>query len=127
MDLKGITVHNNTGDLLVYADSLFKNVFFNLIDNAVRHGETIAEIRFFTEPQERGYAIVMEDNGIGIPADEKEKIFLKGFGKNTGHGLFLSREILGITGITIREAGESGRGARFEILVPEGAFRPTAS
>jgi hypothetical protein len=38
-------------------------------------------------------------------------------------GLFLSREILSITGITIRETGEPGNGARFEMLVPKMVWR----
>jgi len=38
-------------------------------------------------------------------------------------GLFLSREILAITGISISENGEPGKGARFEIRVPPGKFR----
>ncbi len=50
-------------------------------------------------------------------------LFSRGFGHNTGLGLFLSREILAITGITISETGETGRGARFEIVVPEGVWR----
>jgi len=54
--------------------------------------------------------ITVEDNGIGIPLDEKQKIFLKGFGKHTGFGLFLVREILAITGITIHETGRHGHG-----------------
>jgi signal transduction histidine kinase len=49
-----------------------------------------------------------------------ERIFEQGFGKNTGLGLFLSREILAITGITITENGVPGKGARFEITVPRG-------
>jgi signal transduction histidine kinase len=75
--------------------------------------------------QESGddHVIVCEDNGIGIPAGEKEKIFERGFGQNTGLGLFLAREILDITGITIKETGEPGKGARFEIMIPEGAWR----
>lgn len=67
--------------------------------------------------------ITCEDNGSGVPVDEKDRIFEKGFGRNTGFGLFISREVLGITGITIRETGEPGKGARFEIVVPKGAWR----
>ena len=67
--------------------------------------------------------IVCEDDGNGISPEEKEKIFDRGFGKNTGLGLFLSREILAITGITINETGESGKGARFEMVVPKGMYR----
>jgi signal transduction histidine kinase len=67
--------------------------------------------------------ILFEDNGVGIPAEDKTKLFTKGFGKNTGLGLFLSREILAITGITITENGEPGEGARFEIRVPKAMYR----
>jgi len=51
------------------------------------------------------------------------KIFRQGFGKYTGFGLNLSREIREITGITIRECGEPGKGSRFEIRVSEGKYR----
>lgn len=71
-----------------------------------------------------GYAVITcEDNGIGISSGEKEQIFTYAYGSNTGMGLFLVREILAITGITIRETGTPGQGARFEILVPAGGFR----
>ena len=67
--------------------------------------------------------ITWEDNGMGIAEDDKEKIFRRGYGKNTGMGLFLVREILSLTGISIRETGVAGSGARFEIVVPEGKYR----
>ncbi|MEI6842441.1 MAG: ATP-binding protein, partial [Methanomicrobiales archaeon] len=70
-----------------------------------------------------GLTITWEDDGTGVSAGEKEKIFERGFGKNTGFGLFLVREILDITSITIRETGEPGQGARFEITVPDGKYR----
>ena len=53
--------------------------------------------------------IFCEDDGIGIPNDEKERIFSYAYGSNTGMGLFLVREILAITGITIRETGTPGK------------------
>jgi signal transduction histidine kinase len=65
-----------------------------------------------------GIRIVWEDNGTGVPDGEKEHIFERGFGNNTGLGLFLCREILAITGIGIHETGVSGNGARFEITIP---------
>jgi len=67
--------------------------------------------------------ITFEDNGSGIPENLKERIFDRGYGTNTGFGLFLIREILDITRITIRETGTPGTGARFEITVPAGAYR----
>jgi signal transduction histidine kinase len=67
--------------------------------------------------------LVFEDNGVGIPSSEKEMIFERGYGKNTGFGLFLIREILSITGLSIKENGIPGKGVRFEITVPQGVYR----
>ena len=107
----------------VFADPMIERVFFNLFDNATRHGEKVTKIVVSCEQASDGLIIIVEDNGIGIPLDEKEKIFEKGFGKNTGFGLFLVREILAITGITVTETGEPGKGARFEIVVPKDMYR----
>ncbi|HII99110.1 MAG TPA: PAS domain S-box protein [Methanoregula sp.] len=108
---------------VIFADPLIGRVFFNLVDNAVRHAGKITMIRFWVQESGDGAIIFCEDDGNGIAAEEKQKIFDRGFGRNTGLGLFLSREILSITGITIRETGEPGKGARFEIVVPGGAGR----
>lgn len=54
--------------------------------------------------------------------DIKDRIFDRGFWKNIWLGLFLIKEILSITGITIEENGTPGEGARFEITVPKGAY-----
>jgi len=80
-------------------------------------------LRFSALESGDDHLIVCEDDGEGIPVEEREKVFEWGFGKNTGLGLFLSREILDITGITIKETGEPGTGARFELTVPKGAWR----
>ena len=93
----------------VFADPLIVKVCYNLMDNAVRHGGKITTIRFFGEERDGDHIVVCEDDGAGIPAEEKEQIFERGFGKNTGMGLFLSAEILSITGITIRETVNRGK------------------
>jgi signal transduction histidine kinase len=102
---------------------MLERVFFNLIDNAVRHGDTVTAIRVTCQPDPDGLVIIVGDNGVGVPSDQKEKIFEKGYGKHTGFGLFLAREILAITGIIILETGSQGKGARFEIIVPKGMYR----
>jgi PAS domain S-box-containing protein len=111
----------------VFADPMLERVFFNLMDNAVRHGERVTTITVGCTNDPGNLVIWIEDNGVGVPPDKKEKIFEKGYGKHTGFGLFLAREILGITGITIHETGEHGKGARFEITVPKGSFRVESS
>lgn len=107
----------------VFADPLVVKVFYNLLDNAVRYGQKITAIRFSLLEHDSRAVIVCEDDGVGVPAGDKARIFEKGFGKNTGLGLALSREILDITGITITETGTPGAGARFEITVPAGSCR----
>jgi signal transduction histidine kinase len=118
-----LSVVLNTGTLEIYADLLIEKVFFNLIENALRHGEHVTRIHVSYQQTEKGVILAIDDDGIGIPEQEKDQIFTRGFGKHTGYGLFLAREILAITGITIRETGESGKGARFEMMVPEAAYR----
>jgi PAS domain S-box-containing protein len=112
-----------TCDAEVYADPMLERVFYNLIDNAIRHGETVTAITVSCRPDPDGLVIVVGDNGIGVPHNLKDTIFEKGYGKNTGFGLFLAREILAITGIIIIETGTYRNGAQFEIIVPKGMYR----
>jgi len=107
----------------VFADPLIAKVFYNLMDNAVRHGKKITTVRFSMEERDGNQIVVCEDDGEGVPEDEKKRIFIRGSGKNTGLGLALSREILDITGISIEETGVPGKGARFEISVPRDRTR----
>lgn len=96
---------------------------YNLTDNTIRHGETATEVQISINTGKEDIKIIWSDNGVGVPLDNKENIFHRGVGKNTGLGLFLIREILAITGMTIKETGEPGKGARFEITVPNGMWR----
>lgn len=121
-----ITVTTRCPGLEVYADPLLAKVFYNLLDNALRYGgPAMTAISIAAQESDSGLIILVEDDGRGIAGEEKAMLFLRGFGHNTGLGLFLSREILAITGITITETGEAGKGARFEILVPKGKYRVT--
>ncbi|HXX55152.1 MAG TPA: PAS domain S-box protein [Methanoregula sp.] len=110
----------------IYADPLLEKVFYNLIDNAFRHGGDISRISLSVTQTGGKLVITVEDDGQGVPDADKPLIFDQDFGRNTGLGLFLSRDILLITGISIAENGKYGEGARFVITVPEGAFRPLA-
>jgi PAS domain S-box-containing protein len=123
VDIKDISIDSRLEGLELWADPMLEKVFVNLLDNAVRHGENVRTVSFSHEPLGQDLKIVISDDGVGVPPEEKSKIFDRGYGKNTGLGLFLIREILGITGYTIDETGSLGEGARFEIVVPEGLFR----
>lgn len=119
----GIRLATDLDGVSVYADPLLSSVFYNLLENAMRHGRTVTEIRVTAVLDGGGARIVWEDNGVGVPIEHKQRIFERGFGSHTGLGLFLVKEVLSITGATIRETGEPGKGARFEITVPEGNAR----
>lgn len=106
----------------VYGDPMLEKVFFNLLDNSLRHGKTVSEIRVSARKEGDDLIVVWEDNGVGIAHDEKEQIFERGYGKNTGLGMFLAREILSLTDITIIENGNPGEGARFEMRIPRESF-----
>jgi len=126
LPMRDIRVNVDPKDPEIFADPLFNKVFYNLIDNALRYGGAdMKMIRISSGKSPTGLTILIEDDGLGISTDDKKRIFIRGFGKNTGLGLFLSREILAITGITIIENGEPGKGARFEITVPKGMWRFT--
>jgi PAS domain S-box-containing protein len=117
-----IVLEVSDGECEIFADPLLSRVFYILMENSVRHGGEVTRFRVdFSEEEDCG-VLTFEDNGRGIPEKDKERIFDHGFGNNTGLGLFLAREILGITNIDIRETGEEGEGVRFEMLVPMGDF-----
>jgi signal transduction histidine kinase len=108
----------------IFVDPLFGNVVFNLLDNTLRHGgKKLSLIRVSFKQKGDEIVLLYEDNGMGILQENKEKIFNRGFYTNNGFGLLLSREILSLTGLSIRETGIPGKGACFEINVPQGMWR----
>ncbi|MCK9591016.1 MAG: PAS domain S-box protein [Methanoregula sp.] len=112
--------------LEIFADPLLEQVFQILADNTLTHGKTATEVTMrYTEGSE-SLTVFFEDNGVGINEDIKDKIFSPDFQKKKGVGLFLAREIFEITGISITETGEPGKGARFEITIPKGQYRFTS-
>ena len=124
VDLRNVSLKSSNGSLEIFADPMLEKVFYNLFDNAVKYGgKKMSSITVTSRQAGEDLIIVVEDDGDGIAEEDKRRLFERGFGKNTGLGLFLSREILAITGIAIQETGEPARGARFEIRVPKGKFR----
>jgi PAS domain S-box-containing protein len=117
------TVSPELSSLEIFADPLIARVITGILENSLRHGVHATEIRVHAEINPNYLTLYFDDNGTGIPGDEKEEIFEHKIGKRGGTGLFLAREILGITGITLIESGEWGKGARFEMRVPPTGFR----
>jgi len=113
-----------TGNLEIFADALLEKVCQRLFESSVKHGENVTRIRIWHTVTPLGATIFFEDDGIGIPQGKKEQIFLRSEGPRASRGsLIFVREILDITGITITETGEPGKGVRFEMTVPKGMWR----
>ncbi len=121
---QGISVNTEVEDIEVFADPMLENVFRNLVNNSIAHGGgDMDSISLSLEEGKDGLVIIYEDNGVGIPTDEKAKIFAAGHGKRHGYGLYLSWEVLSITDMRLKETGIPKKGARFEIFVPPGNYR----
>ncbi|MCK5631810.1 HAMP domain-containing histidine kinase, partial [Candidatus Bathyarchaeota archaeon] len=56
---------------------------------------------------------------IGIPEDEKGNIFKEDYGKGTGHGLYLIKQMCEVYSWTIKETSKEGKGAQFAITIPK--------
>jgi PAS domain S-box-containing protein len=109
--------------LEIFADPWLMKVFFNLTDNMIRFGLSTNTIYVSSKESEDGLDVYFEGEGKGIPADQKEIIFQHGYGDTNGFGLFLAREILAITGITVKETGDTEKKVRFELRIPRRAYR----
>lgn len=120
----GIDVRSDVGDIEIFADPLLPRIFFSLLSQSSRNGgAALSKIRMTAQRSGESLILVYEDNGAGIIPDEKELIFEFGYSHENIVSLFLTRELLSFTGITITETGEPGKGMRFEIVVPQGRFR----
>lgn len=117
-------ISTSVGNIEIFADPLLPRIFFSLFSLSFRHGgPALSSIRL-TARRDTGVLILeYMDNGTGIPAGEKERIFEFGYSHDDMVSLFLIRELLGFTGIAIAETGEPGEGIRFEIIIPKGRFR----
>jgi PAS domain S-box-containing protein len=110
------------GGATIIADPMLEKVFYNLIDNSMKHGDKVKKITVEIKVIDRDLIISYQDDGVGIPAQDRDHLFEEGHGKDHGLGLYLAKEILAITDITIAETGPPGGGVCFEIRVPEGSY-----
>ena len=120
-----ISIDIHLHGLELYSDPLIEKIFMNLIENAVLHGKTTRRITFSCHENPEGLILICEDDGVGISPKDKARLFDRSVSEKIRFGLFFIRECLVLSGMTIAETGEPGKGARFEITVPKGAWRIT--
>ncbi|MDD4136516.1 MAG: PAS domain-containing protein [Methanoregula sp.] len=121
-------IHTGVDNVEIFADPLLPRIFFNILENSLRNSrQDPHEISFTVRQENDDLLLIYTDNGYSVPGNEKERIFDAGYDQGTVRGMFLIRELLGFTGVTIRETGICGEGVRFEIRVPAGKFRFTGT
>ena len=120
--LKNIILKIPEPGVFLYSDPMIEKVLYNLIENSIRHGQTVTTISLSYEYDTQDLLVLYTDDGCGIEESEKNLIFNRGHGTNTGLGLALARDILAITNLTIIENGTPGKGVRFEIRAKPGSF-----
>jgi PAS domain S-box-containing protein len=120
-EMSGIRITNNCQGLTVLADSLLSQLFYNLIHNSLKYGQKITTItvRYEKTGQDR-LGLIYEDDGVGIPAANKPRLFKEGYstGGSTGLGLYLVKKMMEVYGWTIQETGKPDKGAQFTITIP---------
>lgn len=111
-------------------------VFMNLLGNAITYGPTgqQPEIRVFAEEGHDDWVIAVQDNGIGIPAQDRPRLFRRfergtntGGISGTGLGLHIVKEIVQGHGGTVRFESEVGRGTTFLLQLPKVPVQPAHS
>jgi PAS domain S-box-containing protein len=107
----------------VYADPLLGKAIANIIEHSLHQDGSLSQIRVSSKDSGDVLTVLIEDDGSGIPDAEKEDIFDRALGGKHTYDLFLAREIMSITGISIKETGIFGKGARFEISFKKGMYR----
>jgi PAS domain S-box-containing protein len=99
----------------------------NLIGNALKYTPEGGEVRVIVADDESGLSISIEDNGIGIHADERDRIFDRFYRVSdprvsriagTGLGLALAREVVRLHGGDISVQSEPERGSTFRLTLP---------
>jgi PAS domain S-box-containing protein len=116
------TIINECHGLTVLADSFLKQLFLNFIDNTRKYGVKTTTIRvYFEKADQDSLKLVYEDDGVGVPLENKPRLFSEGFstGGSTGFGLFLTKKMMDVYGWKIEENGEPDKGAKFTISIPK--------
>lgn len=116
------TIFNECHGLKVLADSFLSQMFYNFIEDTKKYGKKATMIRVYFEKAASGeLRLIYMDDGVGISAENKLRIFAKGFstGSSTGFGLFLIKKMVEVYGWEIQEIGEPGKGVKFIITIPK--------
>jgi signal transduction histidine kinase len=102
-------------------------VVTNLISNAIKYTPSGGSVRVKTQINNGGIELIVQDTGIGVPAEDLPRVFerfyqvdkTRGPRRGTGLGLAISQEIVQAHGgtISVTSAG-AGKGSTFTVWLP---------
>lgn len=106
---------------------LMKQVFSNLIENAIKYSHDESEVIIRSKEDGDKVLVVIEDHGVGIPAEDLPNIFMKFFRshnvktstiKGTGLGLYLANYFVELHKGKILVTSEADKGSVFSVALP---------
>jgi PAS domain S-box-containing protein len=133
---RSIELRSDRPELVIGGDpSRLRQVFENLIGNAIKYSPGGEPIEVYLRMKGRGVECSVRDQGIGIPEADKPKLFgrfaraqnARAMGiSGTGFGLYLTKTIVEMHGGTISVDSREGGGSTFRVFLPSalGAPRP---
>jgi len=108
--------------LEILADPLLEKGLTHLMEYIYTSGGIAEPVRLSFQENKECLVLTLQKSGAGVPLEQKKTLFIWAPAKTTGPNLFFIREILDITGIRIKETGDTSA-LRFEIRVPKGGYR----
>ncbi|MBN1168226.1 MAG: PAS domain S-box protein [Methanospirillaceae archaeon] len=124
MDVSRLSRKVHLDNLYLFADPLLEKILASLVENVLVHAPSATGIQLtYRICPDKTMQVLFADDGPGIPDDLKESIFERNLEIKGGMSLFLTREMLSITGISIVEKGIYKEGTRFIMTVPRGGYR----
>lgn len=130
--LNNIDIDIDNINKTIYCDSKWLEFILNqIIVNSIKYrNNQNPKVRIYTKNIKNGIRLIIEDNGMGIPSDELERLFKKGFtgntgrlnSKSTGIGLYLCKKLCDKLGLLIDIESEINIYTRVIITFPMGKF-----
>jgi PAS domain S-box-containing protein len=116
-----------TSNLISADEERLRQVIVNLVSNAIKYSPDGGDIKISAQEKDSYLMICVQDNGMGIPGRDKDRIFdrlyrvngqTKGI-KGLGLGLYICRQIIQLHGGSIEVDSEEGKGSAFRISLPQ--------
>jgi len=119
---KGISIQNDLRPYRFISDKKWIHyIVVQILNNSSKYTDKNGEITIFSREDELGYHLHLRDNGIGIPEEELDRVFDKGFTgsngrsstKSTGMGMYYAKKMANTLGIGLQVQSKRGEYTEF--------------